>query len=62
MRRTLVIAFLVGFAATASVSTSANEKGCLVCHEGIERFSDGGMQTAIEAMARPVRIPGHLHL
>jgi hypothetical protein len=58
MRRTLVIAFLLGFAAPASVSVAANEKGCLVCHEGIERFSDGGMQTAINAMARPFKDPG----
>ncbi|MEE8625222.1 MAG: hypothetical protein V3T19_07770, partial [Acidiferrobacterales bacterium] len=58
MRLKSAIAVWLAFAAPVSVSAAANEKGCLVCHEGIERFSDGGMQTAIEAMARPIRDPG----
>ena len=27
-----------------------DEKGCLFCHEGIERFTDGPMQDSIEAL------------
>ena len=37
---------------------SAEEQGCLSCHDGIEPFSDGGMMLAIQAMARPLRDPG----
>ena len=34
----------------ANVSPAlAQEKGCLSCHDGIERFSDGAMMTAIKA-------------
>lgn len=58
MRLKSVIALWLAFVTPASVSAAANQKGCLVCHAGIERFSDGGMQAAIEAMARPARDPG----
>jgi hypothetical protein len=37
---------------------SADEQGCLFCHEGIEPFSDGGMMAAIQAAAKPFRDPG----
>ncbi|MGB0748249.1 MAG: hypothetical protein ACPGO3_05850 [Magnetospiraceae bacterium] len=34
---------------TVGVSLDAKAaEGCLTCHEGIERFSDGDMQTDIE--------------
>ena len=36
----------------------AQEKGCLSCHDGIERFSDGVMMTAIEAMGGVHGDPG----
>ncbi len=39
-------------------SSLANEKGCLICHEGIEPFSDGGMMTAIINLAKPYKDPG----
>jgi len=43
---------------TVSPSVAA-EKGCLSCHEGIERFSEGEMQETIESMGadrRPRRL------
>ena len=36
----------------------ADEKGCLSCHEGIERFSDGDMQDTIEALGADFGDPG----
>ncbi len=36
----------------------AREKGCLSCHQGIERFSDGDMQGTIEAMGEDYDDPG----
>jgi len=36
----------------------AREKGCLSCHEGIERFAGGAMMATIEAMAVPHGDPG----
>ncbi|MFQ6006287.1 MAG: cytochrome C [Woeseia sp.] len=36
----------------------AQDKGCLSCHDGIERFTDGAMMTAIEAMGRVHGDPG----
>ena len=38
--------------------TAAAEKGCLSCHEGIERFTDGPMQDTIEAMGADYGDPG----
>lgn len=35
----------------------ANEKGCLSCHEGIERFTDGLMMDAIKAMGAGFKDP-----
>ncbi|MDJ0951978.1 MAG: cytochrome C, partial [Alphaproteobacteria bacterium] len=35
-----------------------DEKGCLSCHEGIERFSDGEMQETIEALGEDYGDPG----
>ncbi|MDH3792206.1 MAG: hypothetical protein OES41_10710, partial [Rhodospirillales bacterium] len=32
--------------------------GCLSCHEGIERFSDGAMQDTIEAIGADYGDPG----
>ena len=37
---------------------AANKKGCQSCHEGIEKFSDGPMMIAIQAMATADRDPG----
>jgi hypothetical protein len=39
-------------------AAQAAEKGCLSCHEGIERFSDAAMQDTIEAMAADLGGPG----
>ena len=36
----------------------ANSKGCLSCHEGIERFSDNAMMIAIEAIGNVHKDPG----
>lgn len=36
----------------------ANEKGCLSCHDGIERFTDGIMQDTIEALGPDYSDPG----
>ena len=36
----------------------ANEKGCLSCHEGIERFTDGPMIDAINALGTIYKDPG----
>ncbi len=49
----ICIAFLV-----TPWHASADERGCLFCHEGIEPFSDGGMMAAIQGMAKPFRDPG----
>jgi len=35
----------------------AKEKGCLSCHEGIEKFTDGPMMEAIEALGADVGDP-----
>ena len=45
----------IGFSATQA---TAQEKGCLSCHEGIERFSDGDMQDTIEALGEDYGDPG----
>ncbi len=39
-------------------SALAKERGCLSCHDGIERFSDGAMMTAIEGMGAVYGDPG----
>lgn len=39
-------------------AAAAREKGCLSCHQGIERFTDGPMIEAIEAMGADVADPG----
>jgi len=36
----------------------AKEKGCQSCHDGIERFSDGSMMIAIQAMGMAFSDPG----
>lgn len=36
----------------------AQDQGCLTCHAGIERFSDGAMQESIEAMGADFGDPG----
>lgn len=36
----------------------AKEKGCLSCHEGIEKFTDGVMMLTIEAMGKAYNDPG----
>ena len=36
----------------------AQEKGCLSCYEGIERFSDGAMQDTIESIGAELDDPG----
>ena len=51
----LIVVAFAGEASAARVRQScrrrlAQEKGCLSCHEGIERFSDGDMQETIEAI------------
>ena len=62
--RILVALLFLGLAepALASFDTVslalANEKGCQSCHEGIEKFSDGPMMLAIQAMAIPYNDPG----
>jgi len=58
MRRlsSIVVLLLMGSMPPALIAQ--DEQGCLKCHQGIERFSEGGMQAAIEAMARPVKDPG----
>ena len=51
-----------GSAAAAPVTSvsqeAADRKGCLSCHEGIERFSDGDMQDTIEALGADFGDPG----
>ncbi len=59
MRCTLYIAvFLCGVVLAMPFHAVADEKGCLSCHEGIEPFSDGGMNAAIKAAAKPFHDPG----
>lgn len=41
-----------------SGTAEAAQNGCLSCHEGIERFSDGGMQETIETMGADLGDPG----
>ncbi len=48
---TILLAAAPASAQFESVSEAiAKEKGCLSCHEGIERFTEGAMQETIEAM------------
>ncbi len=61
-----VVALLVGVAGSAAAQgvpervdpTVAAEKGCLSCHEGIERFTDGPMIEQIEDMGAEFGDPG----
>ncbi len=46
------------FALFCSVGAAVSAEGCLSCHEGIERFSDGDMQDTIEAMGADLGDPG----
>ena len=39
-------------------SDVANQKGCLSCHEGIEKFTDGAMMLTIEGMGKAYKDPG----
>ncbi len=41
-----------------TLAASSEESGCLSCHSGIERFSDGAMMTAIEGMGAAHGDPG----
>ena len=41
-----------------SAGLAAAAEGCLTCHEGIERFSEGDMQDTIEAMGADLGDPG----
>lgn len=50
----LIAVVMIGLGAGAA----AAERGCLSCHEGIERFSDGLMQETIEAMGEDFADPG----
>ena len=43
---------------TSVTQEAADEKGCLSCHEGIERFTDGDMQDTIEALGADFGDPG----
>lgn len=63
----VVLAVLYAGATGGSVSAAVpavvsdalvSEKGCLACHEGIERFTDGPMQETIEAMGADHGDPG----
>jgi len=62
--RLLVVFIFLGLVAPAFASfdtvsaAEANENGCQSCHEGIEKFSDGPMMIAIQAMATAYRDPG----
>lgn len=51
----LLSGLAAAFLATGSV---AQEGGCLSCHEGIERFTDGPMQDSIEVMGEDYGDPG----
>ena len=45
--------------AAQQISTPSTQmKGCLSCHEGIERFTDGPMQEIIEVMGEDLDDPG----
>ena len=46
------------FALLCSAGLAVGAEGCLTCHEGIERFSDGAMQDTIEAMGADLGDPG----
>lgn len=56
----LALAASHGWAAAPEQVTErfAAEKGCLSCHEGIERFTDGPMMDTIEALAAAHGDPG----
>ena len=62
----LVTVFLAATAGSTGASAqgmtvdaaAAAEKGCLSCHEGIERFTDGAMIEQIEAMGADFNDPG----
>ncbi len=43
---------------TETTPEKVAEKGCLACHEGIERFTDGPMMESIEAMGADYGDPG----
>ncbi|MDH3663695.1 MAG: cytochrome C [Alphaproteobacteria bacterium] len=51
----IVMGLAFGFVMTAA---NAQNQGCLSCHEGIERFSDGAMQETIELMGVDLGDPG----
>ena len=46
------------FVLLCSAGLATGAEGCLSCHEGIERFSDGDMQDTIEAMGADLGDPG----
>ena len=55
----LLLAFTVWAKPYDTVSGAlAAEKGCLSCHEGIEKFSDGPMMDAIAAIGAAHGDPG----
>ena len=55
----IMAASVADAAAPEKVSAAvAKEKGCLSCHQGIERFSEGPMMETIEAMGADFADPG----
>ena len=56
MKRLFVI--LAAIALMGWQVAAAEDKGCLSCHEGIERFDDTAMSESIEAMGEGLGDPG----
>jgi hypothetical protein len=54
----LVLSIVVSLLLLSATNAPAQEKGCLSCHEGIERFSDGAMMDSIAALGADVGDPG----
>ncbi len=57
VRTSLILPVVAALSMFAATDAPAQQSGCLACHQGIEKFSDGPMMDTIEAMGADVGDP-----